>query len=533
VPFARRLITAVLAASIVCTSACTASPAWQTPMGPAASPELPADAARASVPPAAAGQSSPRVARRTVLRAAPDGLRGTSRWRLARPASGRQIEGFADPISVTPGGTVRFMVSTSAPTFRAYAYRIGGYRGADGRLVWASAATTGVQQPPPVLLASTRTVVARWSASLTVSTSGWPAGFYLVKLAASTGYQAYIPFTVRSPRARGRIVLAVPNIDWEAYNTWGGFDLYQGPPGGYRGWAVSFDRPNPPPGADQFLYNVLPTVVLAEHLGLPLAYETDVDVATRPNLLRGAVGYVSVGHDEYWTVPERRYVTRARDAGTNLAFLSSNSLYWRVRLGSTASGPDRLVVGYKDDASTYDPMRYSRPELATGRWRDAPRADPENSLTGSLYECYPVDEPYRVSSPRWWGFRGTGVRAGSELPHLVGDEADRVYPVPSTPRPLQVLSYVPYDCGGVPTSSESSYYTTPSGAGVIDFGTQRWTCALRYGCAGIPAADSRFVRRVTANVLRAFVSGPVGIRHPAHDNVARFWLPPYNQVPAS
>jgi N,N-dimethylformamidase beta subunit-like, C-terminal len=264
-----------------------------------------------------------------------------------------------------------------------------------------------------------------------------------------------------------------------------------------------------------------------------LAYETDADVAEHPALLHGATGYVSVGHDEYWTVAERRDVSKARDAGTNLAFLSSNSVYWRVRLRAAASGPGRVVVGYKSDAAAADPLRRANPKQTTSRWRDPPHAEPENSLTGTLYECYPVDEPYRVVSPAWWGFRGTGVHRGSEFPHLVGDEADRVYPVPSTPRPLQILSYTRYSCGGTATSAESTYYTTTSGAGVIDFGTQRWTCALRPHCPALPAADDRFARRVTANVLDAFDRGPVGRRYPAHDNIARFRLPKANQVPSS
>jgi hypothetical protein len=444
-----------------------------------------------------------------------------------------QIEGFANPASVRPGGTLRFMVSTTARSFRAFAYRIGGYRGGDGRQVWSSKPTRGTAQPDPVLTAGTRTVVAPWQPTLTVAAKGWPPGFYLLKLSASSGYQAYIPFTVRSPSTRGRVVLVEPDMDWQAYNTWGGYDLYTGPPGQLRSWAVSFDRPNVPPGANRFLYNILPTVVLAERAGLPLAYANALDVATRPALLEGAKGYVSVGHDEYWTVAERRNVTRARDAGTNLAFLSSNTMYWRVRLTRQATGLNRLMVGYKFDAASYDPMRLTHPALTTSRWRDPPAPDPENSLIGALYECYPVDQPYRVASPHWWGFRGTEVREGTEFSHLVADEADRVYPVASTPHPLQILSYLPYSCDGVPTSTESTYYTTPSGAGVIDFGTQRWTCALRKRCAGLPVEADRFARRVTTNVLRAFARGPVGRTHPAVDNVAEFPLPATNQVPAS
>jgi hypothetical protein len=95
------------------------------------------------------------------------------------------------------------------------------------------------------------------------------------------------------------------------------------------------------------------------------------------------------------------------------------------------------------------------------------------------------------------------------------------------------LSYTRYDCNGVPTSAESTYYTTPSGAGVIDFGTQRWACATALRCHHLPAADDRFVRRVTTNVLRAFARGPVGVAHPAHDNVRDFWLPTTNSVPSS
>ena len=91
----------------------------------------------------------------------------------------------------------------------------------------------------------------------------------------------------------------------------------------------------------------------------------------------------------------RRAVTDARDAGTNLAFLSANTMYWRIRLADSPLGPDRLVIGYKHDATSADPARNRRPAATTARWRDSPHPNPENSLTGTLYECYPVDAPPR------------------------------------------------------------------------------------------------------------------------------------------
>jgi hypothetical protein len=236
-----------------------------------------------------------------------------------------------------------------------------------------------------------------------------------------------------------------------------------------------------------------------------------------------------MGHDEYWTPAMRRNVERARASGTNLVFLGANTMYWRIRLGDVHGHAGRLVTGYRTDASL-DPAPLSR---RTGLWRESPDSRPENALTGMDYECFPVDAPFRIASPTWWGYAGTHVRRGEQFDHLVGVEADRVYPVASTPRPLQVIAHVSYGCRGAPTSSEATYYTTSSGAGVLDVGTLQWTCALAYRCRASTPRTTRFVNRVTANVLRDFALGPAGLRHPAHDNVSQFRLPKQNLVPAS
>jgi len=150
------------------------------------------------------------------------------------------------------------------------------------------------------------------------------------------------------------------------------------------------------------------------------------------------------------------------------------------------------------------------------------------------YECFPVDADYRVVTPGWWGFAGTGVARGDRFPGLVGPEADRVYPDSRSPRPLQVLSNARYDCGGTGTSSQSVYYTSASGAGVFASGTLRWGCALVEACdVPLSGRTRRFVGTVTDNLLRAWAAGPVGREHPARDNVAHLHLPVVNEVPAS
>ena len=463
------------------------------------------------------------------------GAPGSGDWRVRRPASDGQIAAYTTHSSGVPGTRVGLKVSTAADGYRVWAYRIGAYDGGWGSLVWESGPQRGRVQPAPVFAPlETRTIVAPWRRDLTIDTRGWAPGYYALKLRTGSGWETLVPYVVSSESAVGTVALVAPITTWQAYNRWGGYSLYEGPDGDRRSWAVSFDRPyNGATGANDFRTAAFPIVVRAEKLGIPLSYFTNVDVHARPDVLAGANGYVSTGHDEYWTTTMRSRVTTARDAGTNLAFLGANTMYWRIRLADGSSGPDRTVVGYRDDAHV-DPMLAEQPAEATARFRDAPDPQTEHDLIGMQYECYPVDVDYVVVSPGWWGFRGTGAGYGERIPGLVGPEADRVYPDRATPRPMQVLSHTSYPCRGVTTSAQSVYYTTPSGAGVFTAGTLRWGCALVDSCdRSLGQRTSTFVRVVTGNLLRAFSSGPVGIRHPARDNLADFHLPVVNTVSAS
>lgn len=452
-------------------------------------------------------------------------------WKLSKPALKSQIEGFATRVSARAGEPLGLMVSTSAATFVATAFRIGAYEGGSGKKVWESGRTIGHRQAPAIFAPlSTRTIVAPWRQSLEVPTAGWPAGFYVFKLVASNGWQSLVPFVVKADSAEGKVALVAPVTTWQAYNTWGGYSLYEGR-AGRRSWAVSFDRPYGSPTAGSWVASM---VIRAERLGIPLAYLTNIDIDADEDALSGAVGYVSIGHDEYWTPTMRDRVVSARDSGTNLAFTGANTMYWRIRLAGRPTGPNRLVIGYRSDAFA-DPARTVAPPTTTARFRDSPYPRAENQVTGTQYECFPVDADYRIVSPGWWGFRGTGVARGERFEHLVGDEADRVYPIASTPRPLQILSHSGYTCRGTRTSSESTYYTTESGAGVVDLGTLRWTCALngRCGAYQLSRRTVSFVRTVTDNILAQFALGPVGRHFPAEDNVSRFNLPSANRVSAS
>lgn len=452
-------------------------------------------------------------------------------WSITSVGPADAVQGYADRISVRPGEEFGLYVSTPAPGFRVSAYRVGWYGGAQAQLVWRSGRTAGRVQSGSRVSRDTRTVRADWERSLTVRAEGWPEGAYLLRLDADSGHQRYVPLIVRSATAVGRTLLMHAPATWQAYNRWGGYSLYLGEDGSYasRSLAVSFDRPYDGTGAEKFLVYERAAVVLAERLGIPLAYTTGVDVHLDPRVLRGATTVVTLGHDEYWTPEQRRYVTAARDAGTNVAFLGANTCFRRIRLEPGPREGIRTVVCYKTDYRL-DPYLERHPVMATTDFRVGPGADPESSLTGVVYEGFPTDAPYRVENAGHWVFQGTGVRKGDRFAHLVGVEYDRVTPSFPTPAPVEIVAHSPLVCKGRPSHSDSAYYTVPSGAGVFATGTMRWVEGLMAGTAeggrdhSMDTRTREFVTKVTQNLLNGFAAGPAGTSRPApRDNVSRIY----------
>jgi hypothetical protein len=450
-------------------------------------------------------------------------LSGDPHWPIRHRGSPEAIIGYAGQASVRPGEPITLYVSTTARSFRVRAFRMGWYRGDLARLVWRSGAVTGHRQRKAALVKPTNTVQTHWDPSVTVPTHDWPVGSYLLRLDAESGAQRYVPVTVRSASTGGRVVIKNSVETWQAYNTWGGYDLYHGPGGladyGNRSLAVSLDRPYDANGAYMFLYHERKLIELAERLGLPLAYVTSLDIAADPQLLRGASALVSLGHDEYWSPPERVHVTAARDAGVNVAFLGANAMFRRTRLASTRLGPRRLVICYKT-SYRQDPMYGKDNALVTSDWREPPHPDPESSLTGTLYESNPTDAAYVVATPDAWPFAGTGVHKGTRFTGLVGIEYDRVNPDSPVERPIQILSHSPLTCRGVHSYGDSAYYTHRGGAGVFNTGTMRWVASFGgLRLFGLDRRTAAFTRWVTRNVLLAFAGGPAAAGYPAHDNL--------------
>jgi hypothetical protein len=453
---------------------------------------------------------------------------GTSDWQLSGPVSHGEIEGYADTTSTTRGQTVRLFVSTSAPTYRVEAYRMGWYGGRQARLVWRSGLVRGARQAERSVDPVTNMVETRWGPSLSVRVDqAWPPGAYLLKLAADNGYAQYVPLTVRDDTGRSALLVVDAVTTWQAYNRWGGHSLYDGvnrhgaTTAEARSQVVSFDRPyENDSGAGDFLGNELPMVSLLERSGYDVSYWTDVDLHQRPELLDRHRAVVTLGHDEYWSLEMRTAVERARDSGVNVAFFGANAVFRSIRLAPSGLGPARREVNYRSAQS--DPLHGIDDTRVTVSWRDPPLNRPESTLIGAFYQCNPVKADMVVADGSAWVFAGTNLAGGDRLADLVGPEYDR-YDVnaPGPPGPVQVLAHSPVRCGGRASFSDMTYYTAPAGAGVFATGTNWWVSRVNPACAPADGCSDARVATITRNVLDAFAAGPAGLAHPSVSNLHR------------
>ena len=452
---------------------------------------------------------------------------GTKDWQLRGPLNQGNIGGYADVTSATRGQEIKLYVSTDAPSYRVEAYRMGHYGGTQARMIWHSESLPGRRQAEPFVDPDTNMVEARWQPSLTVKPDkSWPPGNYLFKLDASNGYGQYIPLALRDDESKAALLVMNAVTTWQAYNTWGDHSLYEGSSGraGYgaagRSQVVSFDRPyKNDSGSGDFLGNELPLVSLVERLGLDVTYITNIDLHERPELLARHRALVTLGHDEYWTLEMRDSVERARDSGMNIVFFGANAVFRAIRLEPSALGPARHEVNYR--TARDDPMyRVLDDSRMTVSWRDPPINRPESDLTGTYYECNPVDADMVISDASSWVFQGTGLQNGDVIKGIVGSEYDRYFPTaPQPPGEVQILAHSPLRCRGDASFADMTYYTTPSGAGVLSTGTNWWISRLGGPRCLDNECDPR-VADITANILRAFSTGPVGRIHPSRSNYA-------------
>jgi len=361
-----------------------------------------------------------------------------------------RIEGFVSSASATCGDTVS-LTTIGSKKFQVEIYRMGYYKNTGARLI--------------------RTLTS--PKSIMVDSKMVP-GQYLLKLRSLKRASTFVPLVITGSGSSD-LTFVSSVLTWQSYNQWGGESLYKGADGNRETAAsvVSFDRPYDGDGSGQFRYMEQPLITLMEKAGLDINYITDFEVDSNPEVFTQTRSIVLGGHSEYWTRSMRQHFEKAVASGVNLIVFGGNTGYAITEI------KEREISG-------------RTPYREIGQ--------PESLLLGSQYFALGIRKD--LVSSNVWPFSILGIDA--QIKGIYGYEADTAM---GTVGPgVQVLSRAfisPTEKGFV---AMSTYYTAPSGAAVMNMGTNGWVCGISNRCPWGHTFDlqaQKQIQKVTEAVLKA------------------------------
>lgn len=476
---------------------------------------------------------------------------GTTDWQLTyiKSANYRSgaIEGYCSKTSLRPGESVDVFINVAAATdVLVDFYRMGYYGAKGGRFMKRLGPfRVNPQTDPPI--AEHRLRACNWERATAFTVpQDWLSGVYLGKLSSEDQrYQSYVILVVRDDR-KSDLLFQTSDTTWQAYNKWPGeFSLYDSDsprqPHSSRTW-VSFDRPygkypqvvDQPlsQGSGEFLLWEYPLCYWLEQQGYDVTYCSNIDTHSDPKGLERVKCFLSVGHDEYWTIEMYNNVKDAIGQGLNAAFLSGNSVKWVIDLRQAVDmnavrmdkksglGQDGKRVNAQPDTKG-NPFRTIRRLGRFGGLTDEEKAKPnyassfsmqgpnEGLLMGSRNPSVPNGSAdWIVARPGHWIFEGTGMKKGDKISGLVGwehhgDPAD----IPG----LEVIAEgTTINAGGDESKYASTVYPGTKGNWVFNAATIFWSIGLSqppgfvtpYSHFGRPRGTDERVQRITANFLR-------------------------------
>ena len=361
-----------------------------------------------------------------------------------------RIEGFASTTSATCGEKVG-ITTVGSKRFDLDIFRMGYYNNKGARLI--------------------RTLDS--PSSIKVDSSMIP-GQYLLKLRSKSRAASFIPLIVTG-KTSNNLTFVSSVLTWQSYNQWGGQSLYKGADGNRetKATSVTFDRPYDGDGSGQFRYMEQPLVTLMEKQGLDINYLTDFDVHSNSHLFASTQTIIVGGHSEYWTEAMRTRFESAVAQGKNLLVFGGNTGYAKTE-----------IDGRKISGRT--------PYRELGK--------PESQLLGSQYFALGIKKD--LISNNVWPFSVLGKDA--VIKNVFGYEADTAM---GTVGPgVQVLARAAISPTEKVFVAMSTYYLAPSGAAVVNMGTNGWVCAMANRCPWGHTFDSQAqkqIEKVTAELLKA------------------------------
>jgi hypothetical protein len=385
---------------------------------------------------------------------------GTRDWRLSNTKTipgkinkildngrSKAIEGYCNANSLRAGEKLKIMVSANpASDFKLEIFRTGYYGGTGARLMKTfESIKAGTQPDPPIGENYVRECQWEPTVELEIPKS-WPSGVYLGKMTAErSGIQSYVIFIVRDDRPCD-FLFQCSDLTWSAYNRWpADYSIYSE----HENWTsigvpsatVSFDRPyglfthpvnkmKKSGGSGEYLPWEFPLSFWMEKEGYDVSYISNVDTHADPQGLLRTKGFISVGHDEYWSLEMYENVRKARDEGVNLAFFGGNSVLCVAPLLPNANGtanratrregwfmpvPDEIPEGVKQ--RLLNRRDFEMNMGPDGAQLMGARLD-KDQKTGRGMGC----GDWTCAMPEHWLFTGTGMNKGDSIKGLLGWE---------------------------------------------------------------------------------------------------------------
>ena len=433
------------------------------------------------------------------------------------------IEGYCSQASVKAGESLDIMVSTNpAVPFEIDIYRMGYYGGTGARhMLHVGPLEGSTQSDPPVGENRLRECTWEVAHSLTIP-EDWMSGVYLGKLTPLEGrFQSYVIFIVTDTR-QADVLFQCSDNTWQAYNRWpDNYALYDD---GKSAWAlkphthVSYDRPygkycqilDAPlsQGSGEFLLWEFPLAYWLEREGYDVTYCSNTDVHRNRDELLRSKAFLSVGHDEYWSLEQFDHVQHAVNQGVNAAFLSGNTCCFVSPMQPASSGqPDRVFnragrFGGLTDAEkpTMGPFPMKGPN--------------ENTLIGArTITPYNGSGDWIVSKPGSWIFEDTGMKKGDSIKGLVGWE---FHGDPADIPGLEVVAEgIATNAGEKNAHWTATLYPGPKDNWVFNAATIWWAQGLStppghmlpFSHYGRPHGPDPRVEQITHNLLKRFIKG--------------------------
>lgn len=363
-------------------------------------------------------------------------------------------------------------------------------------------------------------------------------GLYYFHVRGASGAFFSFPWIVAPAAPRSKIAVLASNMNWNAYNDYGGRSNYISAvrlpskpsvnPRQEEVWfretggdywmtenydALSFDRPEPVNRIDEHETITTPMARIGvEHmapaewrfLGWLEREGFDYDYYAEHHLHSGVVDLdaykvlIISTHPEYWT---REMYLRVKswvfERGGRLMYLGGNGINCMVEL------PDPSTMKVKNgDQREYMKHRSYRGEGAKMPSRFGGYVEEESNLLGVVTTLTGMGTgaPYRVVDASHWAFEGTGLANGDLVGHASldmrcpggasGHETDKMSSHSPANTQLLAKGTNPDDGGG-----EMVYFETQTGGAVFSVGSICYTCSI---------AVDQGISQITGNVLRRF-----------------------------